>query len=456
MADVNVKTRFSALVAGAVGSKQIFEIAGFGIPKAAIFILSGGPTDTSIGANLNLSIGFTDGVNQNASSTYAADNVSSSLAGRLARTDRVIVGCNGGDTPVETVGCSFSQWTANGVEITRDLEVFSTTIMSVILINGDDVAEVYAGSKALTGTAPISITDPTFEPSLVFQHSACYGTLDTPNGFMYGSFGIGINDGPLTQKSAGWWVNRAVTAPQATLALLDSFAHQAFNLAVSWAANITSYDPTGFTLTPTADPVGDYVFYLAIRLTGSPDIALFDTSIPTTGNYIQNFGFEPDFGFIVSADSLTTRNSAAQATDILGVSFSSFAGSPSNQATICGTFLDDSTVTNTVAKSIGSSKLYVRSWDNSGWAVVEDSHVATPTGWDFTLTINPPIRPLLGFGLALGVPTTTPGGTQEMYTRNAAGDGWDSNQPYVNVGGTWVAVDAYENVGGVWVPVYEQ
>ena len=305
MADVKFEVaRKSTNHAGTptVGTTMDITISGFGTPKAAIVILTAGISDGTISQNGVMSIGYTDGTNQVCTAGQSADNVGTMATGRRHANDRVAM-VPSGASGSELLGISFDSWVTDGIRLKFETLTWSNRLVTVVLIGGDDVAEAHAGyhDDLGTGSSAVDITSVGFESDLVFM--SCVGLATAPTaGSVYNllSFGVGHNDGSDTQRATLFGsddntTNSVVTGYIST----NSIVGQVHNNALQWRGVIGDYDADGFSVTPVTNAGSDVIFYLCLKFNNDPDVSLFSTGWPSSGNKNETApGFEPGFGLI--------------------------------------------------------------------------------------------------------------------------------------------------------------
>lgn len=408
MADVKFEVMRQALSTATAGNTQDFTISGFGTPKAAIFIVTNAVTDDTIAADAILSIGFTDGTNEAATGTRAADGGSLTEGDRYHSSARVIVAPTG--TSTELFGFSFNSWTTDGVTLDIDVQSSTARLCTCILIGGSDVSNAFVSEydDLGTGTSPIDIdfgVGNRFQPDLVFMTSmGPAGATPTGTANMKISFGVGINDGADTQRVAMIGnVNGSSTNLGNAYIGNDSIVGAVYQSSLGWDAVIGSYDANGFSITPNSSSASSIVFYLALKFTNSPDIDLFDMSWPTTGDYAETTpGFTPSFGMIVSNAGISTRNTSTL-TGIASLAVSSFDGNGIYTQNVT----DEDGVISMNCQSLSSDQLRIIDNDGSTDYVIASSYAFDSSGWDFTLSTNPGSA-VLGWGLAIGAGSTGP------------------------------------------------
>lgn len=172
-----------------------------------------------------------------------------------------------------------------------------------------------------TGTSPIDIISPAFEPNLVIftNYGAGFGSAISE---FHASFGIATWDGTTVTQRAVLMseANGAgANAPFASIST-SSIAGQLGTASGGrdYYVTVGSFDSLGFSVTPSANSGNDDIDYLALKL-DSRRMKLVDFTTPTsTGNStITGVGFLPQFALVVltnleALDSYPSSTSANQ------------------------------------------------------------------------------------------------------------------------------------------------
>ena len=412
MANVEFEVTRAALSTAAAGGTQDITLSGFGTPKAAIFIISGGTTDDTITGDAIIGVGFTDGTRENVCCMRAADGTANSDTGRTHRTDSCVA------VPTTAGGLEgrfgFNSWITDGVRLDIDDDVAAGYQVTVIFIAGSDVASVRCDhyDDLGTGTSAIDINTVGFEPNLVFM--TCTGLNSAPsanNSQAILSFGCATNiSAAVTQRVAIHGSNDS-SGNQTVTSFIgnDSITGQAISGSSQWDAVIEAFDSSGFSINPNANAGSDVIFYLAIQLSGSPDIDLFDMTWPTSGNYAETSpGFQPTFGLIASNQGPTARN-AATGSNNGTLSLMAF-----NSSTIyTTTHAEDDASATMVSKSLASDQGRILDLDGTNDSVL-GTYAFDSAGWDFTLSTNPGTA-ILGWGLAIRDTGPPAGGAANVF-----------------------------------------
>jgi hypothetical protein len=413
MADVNFAVTSFTLATS--GSTQDVTISGFGTPKAAMFFWSDGQTDDTVSTENFLGFGFTDGVRQWSAVCLDFSIVVSTRAGRRHSDDHCVMFVADGGGASARYG--FNSWITDGFRLDVDSPLSNGRLVTAVLINGDDVTSAYVNYKddLGTSTSAVDISDPGFEPDLVFL--SCIGESGTPpSGAVHfiNTFGACINDGSATQRIVGYSSQDGVSTTNITGYIGNTYATgQIFNGSLSWGGQVGAFDSSGFSITPSTSAGSDIVGYLALKFANDPDIALFDMTWPASGSYSETApGFEPAFGLISSLIGPSSRNTPTDADTCLSVAaFDSSAIFTSNAAS-----RDNVSTSNSAG--LHADRLRILQADTTGDAVLASDYAFDSDGWDFTLTTNPSSA-VLGWGLAIGAggaasPGVSPYGKQSL------------------------------------------
>jgi len=396
MADVKFEVVREALTNSGIGSTTDFTIPGFGTPKAAIFIFAESNVDATLSSNGAWGFGFTDGTRRFAASLFGNHGSSSNTKSGRRQTDAAVVTRPFINNPI--IEYDFNSWITDGVRVEQSFGASSfNSLCTCILIGGSDVSDAYVGNLNLGtgGTSTVSTTSPGFEPSLLCMAGVGVGPPPVSVASANMAVGAAVNDGAETQKCfiTDFFFNTVNTT---AIVSNTNITGQTSNNEILWQGELTSFDANGFSIKPSAEMVGDVFGYLALRFTGNPNVALVDTSIPTSGNYAQaDIGFEPNFGLLFGVDGVGSRN-ALSLNGGVSINASAFDGASTFSSII---YYEDNVVTAN-SKNATEDRLY--GLDGQGNVdFVGGSAVFDADGWDFALSTNP-ASAILGWGLAIG------------------------------------------------------
>lgn len=411
MSDVKFEPVVVDLPAGSSGFVDA-TIPGFGTPKAAIVIVSNAQAIDTLTTIQRLSIGFTDGVRVWCSTTYSADVAATARTARYQTSNTLITLLSRGsptDNPDIAKAYNFDSWVTDGVRIAHDSGNTSVTRKAiVILIGGDDVADAYVNFKddLGTGTSPVAITEPGFEPSTVFcssVNSAEDPTQQPAGASALLSFGQAINDGLESQRCFAYnLVNNTPSSNNHGTIANDAFLYQvSASGLISYKAPLTSFDASGFSVTPSASAGNDIMGYLALRFTNSPNMDLVDITWPTSGDLaVDTLGFEPDFVMTSLLSAVASRN-LVSSTFVIGAMLSAQGGA--TEAAIATHDQDGVNTTNTGSYYSDS----VTALNDAGTVILEAAGTFDADGVDYAISTNPPAATL---GWLFGIGNVSSGG----------------------------------------------
>lgn len=277
-----------------------------------------------------------------------------------------------------------------------------------LVFTTDEVANVFVGTTSASG-GTTDVTAPGFEPDIVFFTTIGATTQGAFNHAIF-NFGVCINDGTPTQKGASWSSRDAQGTSVTSMKLHSATTGgQVYNGAEAWAATISAFDSSGFTI---SDTTADLVNYMAIKFANAtPSMALFNVTTPSgTDAYAETTpGFTPDFGMLALidvqfVDSLTTSRDY--------MSLCMFDGTTTRSISIA----DDAGQTNTDTDSIIATSWYA--YRQGAVSIDQNFSAFDSLGWDFTYVANPP-SDRVAFGLALADLTAAGGGFQPAWAVNS-------------------------------------
>lgn len=408
MADVKFEVVTFTTSSGSIGATQDVTISGFGTPKAAIFISSMAYNNDTIAAHDDFVMGFYDGTRNRAVSCFADDAVTTTDTWRANDNTMVLPFIN--QTGNIWHGMKATSFITDGVRLQVVWNTTFTRKVTCILIGGSDVANVYCNSYDDLGTtaSTTDITDPGFEPDLLFLATANLSTAPDSRASHYlPCYGVALNDGSATQRSMSIYADDLVgTADNASYISNAYGVCRIQSSGVDWGGTV-GFASDGFSVTTSADPSNCILYYLAIEFTNNPDLALFDLTIPTSGNYAETTPeFTPNFGYIALLHGPSSRNSI-DSSSAYGYAIAAFDENNSYTASVSNE--DGVTTTNTNTYYATTTDLALLD-DTGTMAVAASSYTLTSYGWDFLLSTNPS-SPVLGWGLAIG------GHNEPVYSR---------------------------------------
>jgi hypothetical protein len=374
--------------------------SGFGTPSAVLVFCNLIVSNDTSADTAALSVGVSDGTNDRCCAIRSGNNALQSEAKRYDSDADVLAIITNTTTFMLATVASFSNDTVT-LNFTK-VSLTSQYKVTVVFIGGADVADVYAGTCKLDNTTNVvNHTAPGFEPSCLLTFGT--GFLEASESVEDSSllsFGAVLNDASTTQKVILYGEANNDDPTDLGSGVYSKAQGQAALGAVQYTVEISDFDASGFSYQASVANT-DSFYYLALRFTNDPPVALFDVTIPTTGNYAETAaGFEPVFGLISLIGGPSSRDTP-HAGDVLW--------------TIAA--FDDSTIRShsfSVADNVSTTDTQRRT--STDFSVADYSgglefQAARPVfdadGWDATVTTNPGSS-ILGWGLAIG---TTAGGT---------------------------------------------
>lgn len=250
-------------------STGLFDItiAGFGTPKAAIFLYyrDTGAAGSPNRQDIYMGYGFTDGVSQHASMASWNDNAASSAGRRAQSGSKVAVLEQSGANDV-----AFSSWITDGVRLAvNNGGALSGCHLDVVFFTGDDV-QAAAGTLQTAGTvgATSSVTGLPFQPELIFGATAgINNTTNQSNGII--SFGVAYDD-PVAGIVQAMLGRGTASNRTGVMRRSDGLVGQPFTTGTAlWRGEVTAFNPDGFDLTIRDQASGtDFIGYLCLNLGG--------------------------------------------------------------------------------------------------------------------------------------------------------------------------------------------
>ncbi len=277
---------------------QEFTSAGFGTPKAAMFIVTRAIANNTSTAHNALTLGFTDGVRSRSVCATSSDGEILTATRRGGQE----VCAYGIDPPIENQDYqgAFSQWVTDGVEINWTAAPNSAFLMTVILFGGTDLqVHVNEFIPSIAENSTLNITDPGFLPDQIIMIGTDKPFPTTADNHCRFGFGFADRGSSISQGAIGYTaVNNAITT--------NNTAHTSNNR--TWVnghggtsqAEVTDFLDNGFEVTTreNAATVDGEIAYLALKYSGSGGSAnhsvfVMDTPILAGNDVITTPGFKP-------------------------------------------------------------------------------------------------------------------------------------------------------------------
>jgi hypothetical protein len=190
--------------------------------------------------------------------------------------------------------------------------------------------------------------------------------------------------------------NQAVAVPNASASTTSIFQRLETTSGVRYSGIAQGFDADGFEMNMSGTTAAAEVQYLCLKFTNSPNVAVFSTSIPTSGDYAETSpGFEPTFGLTAFMGGLSSSNTSSDTTGIRA-SITPFTGS----SVFCNRIFDQDAAdpTNTSSTSNASGIILHTStgttdantgnptFDSTGWTTTPSDYPASIVyGWGFAI-----------------------------------------------------------------------
>jgi len=296
-----VTTAIVRAVANTALGTQDFTVAGFGMAKAAIFIMTYAIADDVAADHANFSYGATDGVSQFNIAVTDEDGQNPTDSNERVTETFCIVGLDPG-TLTEDGEASFDSFITDGIRINWDTASSTAFLITAILFGGDDLS-AFVGSQVVgnaVGTAHI-VADVGFESHLVFSAMVNGERVASPTG-SNAEYSIGAihNDaaGGVTQRSYALFsqTGQSPSLIAAYMSALYGCMHITIGGAVDWGCEWSAFTGSGFTITERIDGGNTTeVFYLCLRGASPNDFSVGTHSTPVVNGEDSETGpnFEP-------------------------------------------------------------------------------------------------------------------------------------------------------------------
>ena len=285
------------------GNQAITVSAGGLTPKAALFILVGATVDGTAADDRIISYGAATGTsNRWAIQGYCLHGQGTSAVDSGFANDACIQIYDTSSTLV--CEADFVSFGVNTVTINWATAPASAWLLTVVSFSGTDLS-AYAGIQDVANTQDntIDITDPGFEPNVLFTAlNASLPSSGRTNQFQL-SFGVVHNDGASTiTQYASYWADRdgRATTDQAMYTSDSAAAIEASPVsgALDFYIDCHTFDSSGFSISArNAGGNGRDLLYLALSFGGAVDswVGLYSTPTSTGSDSNTGPGFTPQY-----------------------------------------------------------------------------------------------------------------------------------------------------------------
>lgn len=309
-----------------------YNIAGFGVPKAAMVLSNNSSAiDGSFYTDAVISLGFTDGIKENAISNFFNDNVNPSENRRYAFNDTFILSYEGFAGNYADAA-SFVKWTDQGVTVNWSRANNEAKYLTLTLFRGSDL-NAHVDTFTLPGSQnnSTSITDPNFKPDNIYfsvPEGLYTNTADvnSKNEFIF-NFGIAtkyITD--IKQSCLSFNSPNGVSPTENRLRLSTNRCSKVVGESVNYGLELISFDNQGFTVTARDSNPGSNkeCGYLAINFDKKSKNNIIDYQyISSTGeDIIRTLYLRPSFCILLlsSLPELNSTYSSADSAEGVGLS----------------------------------------------------------------------------------------------------------------------------------------
>jgi hypothetical protein len=304
---------------------QDYTYQGFGTPKAAILLLSGGLTSETLDAHALLGMGFVT-ANENMYTGGDSDDNVTTTATNMYKSLTKCLAVFGKSTTVTATGALIT----DGVRLTFSGAASDNYRVRVILIN--DVLNAKVVDEEIASGAN-DITTIGFQPNLLFSVTwpvdSDAGKLNTVYGNNLLTYGLAsVNEsGGVSQCYLSYYDRTAQGTSQTESRIVeDAFCAQVTSGAVTWQGVLSDFDSSGFTITASGAPANDSVTILALedRDANATQLKIVDTP---TSTGIQSYSFDITPTAYIALQSINTAldTSLQSGTEVLGFSLGVYA-----------------------------------------------------------------------------------------------------------------------------------
>lgn len=300
---------------------QDWVISGFGTPDAVIFIIDGATSlDTDVD-DAQLGMGWCDGsLNQGCVMWLSTTGVASTTSARVGQDCQARVaewydsetnGYRGGSVTNITTDTVTITWGGSSFNPSA-VDAVKRPYMTAIFLKG---VSAHVG----TGTAPSTIASPTthsgigFEPEVILFGSGA-STVAEYSSRISTQIGMVYNDGasyPQYMSGQGDYGGQASTAVSRIMRNAYVLQHSTNGTTTLSTYTVTDIQNGQFQLTAGSDGYsGRWFNYLALAATDPSDaLELFETTLPTTGDYVVSSLSKTPDSVLMLWSGLTSLNS---------------------------------------------------------------------------------------------------------------------------------------------------
>ena len=377
-----------------------FTVSGFGTPKAAMFFMlySPGSDGSASYDQLHQSIGFTDGTRDRSATCEGRNARATTQTGRASRN---AVACQvASQTASVRKEGTFNSWITDGVRIDWTITGGTESLELVcVLFGGGDLTAYVNDINVQTTT---STTDPGFKPDLVFfagDAAGQGGGYTTHSILSFGAAVRGSGDSITQTCVTRGDENGQSTTDVTSVHFTDHIASQTLNGATNWKSALTSWDASGFTVTPAAGTGGDDAAYLALEFGGGSVTLINDFETGTSATTVAYTTAATPQAIIGCMSSLQAADSMDTGAQSESLAF--FAATASAEFSQCASADDNNTDSNYHALS-DTKSLSVGQDTASGYVDLAVATLDSLNATDFTLDYSTaPATSIYGWAVAI-------------------------------------------------------
>jgi hypothetical protein len=241
---------------------QSFEVAGFGTPKAAMFIVTAATTEAISTNGAAIACGITDGSSQFSISASSQDGPTNAVC----RNYKSNTGCIALLTTTGSLDAVavFSAWTANGVQINWTNAPATAVLVTVILFGGADLS-VYAGAFQASDSIGVNttVTAPNFQADQLMVLGSVASSWDAVLSNASMQIGFADRGATISQCCSSWYATDGAGSSFGSNIVSNAFVSE--NGIGSTAIEITAFSATGFTAITRIAGSQLWYPYLALR-----------------------------------------------------------------------------------------------------------------------------------------------------------------------------------------------
>jgi len=369
--------------------------AGFGTPKWAMIIMSGGVTDSSINPHGRLGVGFIDDTTQGSFSIVVQDAVATSNANRTIDSNVISGASAPGDQllAIQITGALVE----DGIDLTIVDAPAAAYLITVIMGEGTGWEQteviIHDDLGNTIGDQEVTLSKTWAAPPNLLLGITMGGSAIAPEAEQQGIFSIGVSDFS-THRGVMIGVTDAITgSPCSGLVSEDNMLGQVLAGLTQWQGYPHTPTTSNFQFATDTATGTDIAIFLVLRHSKSYASSIQTLTVPTAGTLTVDTGISPIFNMSVLLEGVSALGTREDTFDA-ALSISTYDGSTTSAISM--------TASDTIGKSVAADS-YIGIINTAGdGASISGNPSFFNKKMPWALFTNPS-TPVLGFSLTLGV-----------------------------------------------------